>query len=75
MDNILTALAETICDDAGILRPPWTAKVQPLTQAWEPPGTPGMRAAARVATPPQFTERGMTLSRNSLWRDQGTADT
>lgn len=74
MDNILAALAETICDDAGILRPPWTAKVRPLTKPWEQPGTPRMRASARAATPPPFTERGMTLSRSSLWRDRTTVD-
>lgn len=72
VDNVLAALAETLCDDAEVLRPPWTGKVRPLSERWEQEGTPRMRARARETTPPPFAARGITLSRDSLWRDQST---
>src|SRR5688500_7932339 len=43
LDNLLAATAEKIADDAGRPRPRWTAAVPPLSQPWQPPGTPRMQ--------------------------------
>jgi transcriptional regulator with XRE-family HTH domain len=72
MDNLLAAMAEKICDDAGIPRPSWTRRIPPLRQPWETPSTPIMREAAHAATPPQLLNRHFILTGDSLWRDQAT---
>jgi transcriptional regulator with XRE-family HTH domain len=72
MDNLLAAIAETIADDAGIPRPPWTKSVPKLSERWFTDGTPRMRAAAEAATPEPLARRGITVRADSLWRDQTT---
>lgn len=72
MDNLLAAIAEKLHDDASLPRPGWTWRVLPLTTPWASPGTPRMRAAARQATPAQFSARGLTLDQASLWRDRAS---
>lgn len=69
LDNILAAIAETQADDAGVPRPAWTQRVAPLADAWISPGTPRQQEQARLATPPAFAARGITLARSSLWRE------
>ncbi len=72
MDALLAAIAEKICDDAGIARPTWTRRIRPLRETWSPPATPRMLAIARASTPPQLAARGLVLSQDSLWRDPST---
>ncbi len=72
MDNLLAALAEKACDDAGLPRPRWVRRIRPLEQPWATPGTPRMLAKARAATPPQFARRGITIDVESLWREPAT---
>jgi len=72
IDNLLAAIAEKTCDDAGLPRPPWTRRVPPLPESWVQPGTPRMRDAARASTPPQFLARNLILAGASLWRDGTT---
>ena len=72
MDTLLAAIAEKICDDAGITRPTWTRRVAPLRETWSPPATPRMQAVAREATPAQLAARGLVVSQDSLWRNPGT---
>jgi len=69
VDNLLAAITEKTCDDAGLPRPPWTRRIRPLREDWVQPGTPRMRAAARASTPPQFVARRLILAASSLWRD------
>lgn len=73
MDTLLAAIAEKMCDDAGIARPTWTRRIAPLQEAWSAPATPRMRAVAREATPAQLAARGLVVSRDSLWRSPSTA--
>lgn len=69
MDNLLAGIAERICDDAGVPRPAWTRRVQPLRQQWVSPGTPRAQAEAAAATPMQLSARGIIMKADSLWRD------
>jgi transcriptional regulator with XRE-family HTH domain len=69
MNNLLAAMAEKICDDAGISRPSWSKKVPPLKREWAAPMTPKMREAALLSAASQFLKRGIVVSSNSLWRE------
>lgn len=69
IDNLLAGIAEKICDDAGIPRPPWARRVPSLKEEWSSPGTPRMRAEAAAATPEQLRRRRIVLRTESLWRD------
>lgn len=73
LDNLLTGIAETLADEAGLDRPAWTSRVPALAKGWATPGTPRIRAAARASTPPALAARGLTLARTSLWRDRTNA--
>jgi transcriptional regulator with XRE-family HTH domain len=72
MDNLLAAIAEKVCDDAGLPRPEWTAKVAPLEEPWSSGGTPRMRARIAAATPAQLAARGILVDQESLWREPET---
>jgi DNA-binding XRE family transcriptional regulator len=72
VDNLLAAIAEKLSDDVGLARPGWTGRVPGLSTSWTQPGTPRMREAIRLATPPQFAARGLTLDEKSLWRDRAS---
>ena len=69
MNNLLAAIAEKTCDDAGILRPTWTKRIASLTSTWDAIGTPRMRETARAETPTQLSKRGIFMTANSLWRN------
>ena len=68
MDNVLAAMAEKTCDDAGLPRPAWTKKVAPMSEPVSPTGTPRMQQKTRDETPTQFEARGIFLSEFDLWR-------
>ena len=68
-DNLLAGIAEKTADDAGTGRPAWTKRIPPLTETWESPGTPRMRAAHEAATPRQLSARRILIPAASLWRD------
>lgn len=68
-DNLLAGIAEKVADDASIPRPAWTKRVRPLTERWESPGTPRLRARAAARTPPQLAARRILIPAASLWRD------
>ena len=72
MDALLAGIADKICDDAGLPRPPWARRVPALQEAWATPGTPAMREAIRAATPRQLAVRGLSIDERSLWREPGT---
>jgi hypothetical protein len=67
-DNLLAAVAEKIADDTGRPRPRWTRAVPALTAPWSPPGTRRMKKTEALAAPPQFSDRGLLLSTQNLWR-------
>jgi transcriptional regulator with XRE-family HTH domain len=69
MNNLLAAIAEKTCDDAGISRPTWTKRIASLTSTWESPMTPRMKKTALASTPPQLKKRGIIMTTNSLWRE------
>jgi hypothetical protein len=71
LDNLLSAIAEKLADDAHTTRPRWCAAVHPLPVPWEPPGTPRMKASARRSAPTQFKARNIWLAEHDLWRDRG----
>jgi transcriptional regulator with XRE-family HTH domain len=68
VDVMLAAVAEKLCDDAGVRRPGWTTHVPVLEEPWEHPGTPMMRARSRERAPRQFTDRNIWL--DGLWRNR-----
>jgi len=71
LDALLAAIADKIADDHGLPRPRWTgAARRQLPDLWESPGTPAMRAKARMSTPHQLREHGLAISADSLWRDR-----
>ena len=70
IDNLLAAVAEKLADDAGIQRPKWTTKIQPLEDRWEAPATPRRRADNVAQTPSQFGERNIVLPASAIWRDR-----
>ena len=69
MQNVLAAMAEKICDEAGLPRPAWTKKIAPLLVEWVAPMTQQMAQRARKTTPTQFIARNIVMSSNSLWRE------
>lgn len=71
LDNLLTAIAEKLADDAHTTRPRWCAAVHPLLVRWEPPGTLRMKVSARRSAPTQFKARNIWLAEHDLWRDRG----
>jgi transcriptional regulator with XRE-family HTH domain len=73
LDTLLAGIAETLCDQLGVQRPPWTARVPALSTPWVTPGTPRIQEQARATTPPALAARGVVLARNSLWRDHSLA--
>ncbi|MEP7215761.1 MAG: helix-turn-helix transcriptional regulator [Anaerolineaceae bacterium] len=72
MDTLLAGIAEKICNDAGLPRPPWVRRVPPLPQQWVTPGTPGMQKAAKAATPRELAARGLSIDEHSVWREPGS---
>ncbi len=70
LDSLLAGIAEKLADDAGLVRPAWTAQVASLPTRWEPSGTPRMLAKARAATPSQLAARNITLAGSDLWRSR-----
>ena len=70
LDNLLAGIAETLADESGLPRPTWTSRIPPLGTPWSTPGTPRMKEAARLTTPPALSVRGLTLARMSLWRER-----
>lgn len=70
IDNLLAAITETVCDEAGMPRPPWTKTVYPLEQQSHVSGTPMMQDKSLKETPPQFLSRGLIVSRYDLWRTE-----
>jgi hypothetical protein len=71
LDALLAGIADKLADDHGLTRPAWTA-VPRLQTRWQTPGTPRMQAAALRQTPPQLRERGLSVSKDSLWRESNT---
>lgn len=69
LDNLMAAVAEKIADDRHIRRPAWTRTVPALTEPWEPPGTPRMRALEKATAPQQFVARNLFLGAANLWRN------
>ena len=70
LDNLLAGVAETLADEAGIARPPWTEKVSRLRDQWCIPGTPRTVDQARLSTPPALAARGVVISRSSIFRER-----
>ncbi len=69
LDNLIAAIAEKIADDRHLHRPAWTRAVPPLPEAWEPAGTPRMRAHEAATAPRQFVARNLLLGALNLWRN------
>ena len=70
VDNLLAAITETVCDEAGIPRPSWTKTVVGLDQKNKASGTPTMQEKSLKETLPQFLSRGLIVSRYDLWRKE-----
>lgn len=70
VDNLVAATAEKLADDAGLRRPPWTRRVEPLTAPWAAAATPRKRAEHLARTPPQFAARNITLPASAIWRER-----
>lgn len=70
IDNLLAAITEKVCDEAGIPRPTWTKTVGGLSPKSTAPGTPIMQDKSLKETPPQFLSRGLIVSRYDLWRKE-----
>ena len=73
VDNLLAATAEKLADDAGLRRPPWTRRVEPLSEPWAAATTPRKRAEHLARTPPQFAARNITLPASVIWRERPRA--
>lgn len=73
VDNLLAATAEKLADDAGLRRPPWTRRVEPLSTPWAAAATPRKRAEHVARTPPQFAARNITLPASAIWRERAQA--
>lgn len=74
LDNLLAGIAETQCDEAGFPRPRWTSNVSALETPWSLSTTPQLHALAVHTTPSALANRGITLSRSSLWRANGGSE-
>lgn len=72
MDNLLAGIAEKLSDDAGLPRPAWTRNVPALSEPWSSPMTPRMRAVATSSTPSQLADRNITMTADSLWREENS---
>lgn len=68
MNNLLAAIAEKTCDDAGISRPMWTKRIRKMRSESKPHGTPLMQQKTMKETPIQFASRGIFISVFDLWR-------
>ena len=68
IDNLLAAIASKLADDARQPRPDWTHNVTPLAYAWFPEGTHDKLQHEMRTTPAQFSERGIWLGEENLWR-------
>lgn len=66
VDALLASVAETLADEAGLLRPSWAESCPGLGQPFEPP------ARRRRDVPPQLAARGLMIDRASLFRDPAT---
>lgn len=75
IDNLLAAITETVCDEAGIPRPTWTKTVYALEQQSHVSGTPMMQDKSLKEAPPQFLSRGLIVSRYDLWRTESLNST
>lgn len=73
LDNLLAAIAEKLCDDAGLPRPTWTQKVTPMEQTWRAALRGAGALHERETTPPQFLRRRIELGEANLWRDTESA--
>lgn len=70
VDNLLAAITETVCDEAGIPRPSWTKTIVGLDQKNKASGTPMMQQTSLKESLPQFLSRGLIVSRYDLWRKE-----
>lgn len=69
LDAILAGMAELLAERCGLTPPPWTRSVPTPTEEWAPPGTPAMRARARLACPEAFSRRNILLPEDAIFRD------
>ena len=69
LDNLLAAIAEKLCDDADLPRPPWVRQVPPLRETWRAPLRGDAAQRELAATPAQLLLRGIELGLANLWRD------
>jgi transcriptional regulator with XRE-family HTH domain len=66
--NLLTATAETLCDEAGLTAPWWCAAVSPLRAPWFVAGLESLKAMALVESPVHFRKRNLFVLSNFLER-------
>lgn len=65
---LLAGTAETLCAEAGIEPPEWTAGVGPLKRPWFPAGVENLKALALVESPVRFRMRNVFVLANFLDR-------
>lgn len=67
-DAIFASTAETLCDEAGLVPPPWLAEVPGCHDPWFVAGMESLKAIALAESPLRFRIRKIFVLENFLTR-------